>query len=607
MNINDLKEMKKKLAALSVAGTMAASAVGFGVAEVYADETTPEGIKTEEETDYSYTSEMTTDKEEVENWLEEKENILKDDYEITEKKIVEVENQVISTEEKEINESFDTEESAKERKDEIEKGDIKDSTLSIEKKPAVTEEVNETFDTEKEALEFAKEYKEKYNSDLSVSEIYSNWVSNGTIKVKELSGLTEEERDKEIEKITKEIENSNTDVVRYEVSITKTSKTEKVYIKDNVTNETKVFNSLEEANNFIDTLKLSENENIKVEITGPTANKVLVGSETSKIEEVFASEEELNEYIKQLEEQGYTLSDITKKEVVTQETEKVPTGKVVVKNSQKLNSSSKYEVTANYIMIKQASGNIAIWTKDELTTEEQESFKDSWFAGNYDGSIKKDVNVYFIFGEGEKDLSYIGNGWGSYNISTKEDKIIMTCDSDRISHLNYGNFEQEYTEKKVDVTKYAVSGNKTMNNYKDEYSVDYKKTEKVYEDQTTYGAVINKEEFTRDKKYQVNGSYELEKEVWILSGKYIQNNRCSLFYGLIKAKDKDIEDPVIENDDKTVTEDPVIENVDKKVREDIKDENPKTGDDNNLALPLSMAGASLLGAGIALGRSRKRI
>ena len=104
MNINDLKEMKKKLAALSVAGTMAASAVGFGVAEVYADETTPEGIKTEEETDYSYTSEITTDKEKVENWLEEKENILKDDYEITEKKIVEVENQVISTEEKEINE-----------------------------------------------------------------------------------------------------------------------------------------------------------------------------------------------------------------------------------------------------------------------------------------------------------------------------------------------------------------------------------------------------------------------------------------------------------------------------------------------------------------------
>lgn len=602
MNINDLKELKKKLAALSVAGTMAASAVGFGVAEVHADETIPEGTKTEEETDYSYKSEMTTDKEEVEKWLDEKESALKEDYEITEKKIIEVENQVVSTEEKEINESFDTEESAKERKDEIEKGDIKDSNLSVEKKPAVTEEVNETFDTEKEALEFVKEYKEKYNSNLSVSEIYSNWVSNGTIKVKELSGLTEEERDNEIERITKEIEDKNTDTIRYEVSITKTSKTEKVYVRDNVTNETKVFNSLEEANSFIDSLKLSENENIKVEINGPKTNKVLVGSETSKIEEVFASEKELDDYIKQLEEQGYTLSDITKKEVITQETEKVPTGKVIVKRSQKLDSSSKYEVDGNYIMIKQASGNIAIWTKDELTPEEQKSFKESWFAGNYDSSIGKDVNVYFIFGEGEKDLSYIGNGWGTYNISAKDNKIIMTCDSKRISHLNYGSFEQEYIEKKVDVTKYAVSGNKTINKYKDEYLVDYKKTEKLFEEKTTYGAEINKEEFTRDKKYQVNGSYELEKEVWILSGKYIQNNRGSLFYGLIKANDKDIEDPVIDNDDKTV-----IDNDDKTIIEESKDKNPKTGDDNNLALPLSMAGASLLGAGIALGRTRKRV
>ena len=598
---NDLKELKKKLAALSVAGTMAASAVGFGAPEVFADETISEGVKTEEEADYSYKSDLTSDKKEVEKWWEEKDKALKEIYEVTENKIIEVENQVISTEEKEINESFDTEESAKERKNEIEKGDIKESTLSIEKNVAIAEEINESFDTEQEALEFIEKFREKHNSNLSVSEIYSDWVSKGTIKVKELSGLTEEERDREIERITKEIEGNSTETIRYEVSVTKTSKTEKVYVKDNITEETKVFNSLKEANDFIDSLKLSENENIKVEINGPKINQVLISSESSKIEEIFESEKELDEYIKQLEKQGYTLGDITKEEVVIQETEKVPTGKVIVEDSKKLDSSSKYEVNGNYIMIKQASGSIAIWTNDELTKEEQESFMKSWFAGNYDNSIKSNVNVYFIFGEGKKDLSYIGNGWGTYNISTKDDKIIMTCNSDKISHLNYGKFEQEYTEKKVNVTKYLVSGNKVMNKYKDEYLVDYKKIEKSFEDKSTYGAVINKNEFVRDKKYQVNGLYNLEEESWILSGKYIQNNRGSLFYGIINAKEKELEDPVIDNDDKDKTE--VVSKTEVK-----KSEAPKTGDDSSLELYAGAAALALAGAIGAAGiaRTRKR-
>lgn len=598
---NDLKELKKKLAALSVAGTMAASAVGFGAPEVFADETISEGVKTEEEADYSYKSDLTSDKKEVEKWLEEKDKALKEKYEVTEKKIIEVENQVISTEEKEINEVFDTEESAKERKNEIEKGDIKESTLSIEKNDAIAEEINESFDTEQEALEFIEKFREKHNSNLSVSEIYSDWVSKGTIKVKELSGLTEEERDREIERITKEIEGNSTETIRYEVSVTKTSKTEKVYVKDNITEETKVFNSLKEANDFIDSLKLSENENIKVEINGPKINQVLISSESSKIEEIFESEKELDEYIKQLEKQGYTLGDITKEEVVIQETEKVPTGKVIVEDSKKLDSSSKYEVNGNYIMIKQASGSIAIWTNDELTKEEQESFMKSWFAGNYDNSIKSNVNVYFIFGEGKKDLSYIGNGWGTYNISTKDDKIIMTCNSDKISHLNYGKFEQEYTEKKVDVTKYLVSGNKVMNKYKDEYLVDYKKTEKSFEDKTTHGAIINKNELVRDKKYQVSNLYSLERESWILSGTYIQINRDSLFYGIINVKEKELEDPVIDNDDKDKTE--VVSKTEVK-----KSEAPKTGDDSSLELYAGAAALALAGAIGAAGiaRTRKR-
>lgn len=602
MNIKDLKELKKKLAALSVAGTLAASQVGFAMTEVYAntdDELDKDNIKKVEEvqeSDYSYKSDLTTDKEEVEKWLDEKENNLKDDYEITKKEIIEIENQVTSTEKVEVNEKFDTEEEAKAKKEELEKGDIESSDLSIEKKDAVIENVDRTFNTKEEALNFVKEYKEKYNADLSVSEIYGEWISNGTIEVKELSGLTKEELDKEVEKIKNEIESASTDNIRYEVLVQQTSKTEKVYVKDNVTNETKVFNSLEEANKFIDNLKLSEDENIKVEINGPVLKKVLVGSETSAIEKLFESEEALNAYIEKLKEEGYELNDIATEKVIEKHTEKVPTGDVTIKDSNKLDSNSKYEVKGNYIMLKQASGNIAIWTKEEMTKEEQESFKENWFKGNYDSAIGKDVNVHFIFGEGEKDLSYIGNGWGSYNITVKNDKIVMTCDAKRISHINYGSYEPEYAEKEVEETKYKVTGNKTMNKYEDKYQVDYKKIEKIFEEVTTYGAVISKEEFIRDYLYNVNGSYEKEGESWILSGEYIKNNRGSLFYGLIAAKEKDKEINDEEEKDKDKEKD----------EEELNASAPQTGDDNNLLLYLGTAGASLAAAGFVAGKRRKR-
>ncbi|MGN0992579.1 MAG: hypothetical protein ACI4PE_01370 [Bacilli bacterium] len=488
--------------------------------------------------------------EEAEKWLDEKENTLKEDYDIIDKKITELENQIISTEKVVVNESFDTEESAKERKEEIEKGDIENPSLSLQKKDAVIAIVKETFDTQEDALEFVKEYKEKYDTDLTVSEIYSNWVSNGTIKVKELSDLSEEERDKEVDRIIKEIEDESTDTIKYEVSFTKNSKTESVYVRDDVTEGSEKFDSLEEANKFISNLKISENDNVKFEINGPELNKVLISSETSKIEEVFDTMDEVNLYIQKLESEGYVLSDIVKDQVTEEQIEKVPTGKIIVNDSNKLDSSGRYEVNGNYLIIKQASGNVAVWTMEELTTTEQESFRASWFdKKGSDGSVSSDTNFEFIYGVGSHNLSYIGNGWGTYTISFDGNKIIMTCD--KISHLYYGTYEKEYTEKVIEViTKYTLSGNKTINKYKDEYLVDYKRTEKLFEDKTTYGAEINKEEFIRDKKYQVNGSYESEKEVWILSGEYIQNNRGSLYLAMISAKLKEVNNDDEPNSDK---------------------------------------------------------
>lgn len=577
------KTKRKKVAAIATAGVMAASIGAYNIEEVSATglNDAKNTNQTLEEAEFSYSTEMSEDKGKVKEWLDEKEEKLKDEYEITNKEIIEVENQVISTEKVDVNETFDTKEDANQRKEELENKDIENADLSIEYKEATKIDVNETFETKEAALAYIKKYKDKYSVSLSVSEIYSNWVSEGTIKVKELSGFTEEERDKEVDKIINEIQNSSNDTVRYEVSVTKTSNTEKVYIKDNVTNETKVFTSLEDANEFIKNLKLKENDNIKIEVNGPVKSEELVSSKTSKIEETFSSQEEVTTFLNKLKEEGYLLENINTEKVIVTETIKKPTGNVIVNSSSKLDSNNKYEVEANYIMIKQASGNAVIWTKKEMTKEEQKSFKEAWLKGNYDGSINKDFNFHFIFGEGEKDLSYIGNQWGTYNISVKDDKIQMTCDKGKISHLNYGTIEKEYTEEKIEKEKYNLSGDKTMNTYKDVFSVDYKIAEKIFEDQTTYGAIINKETFKRDKDYNVTGFYEENKELWILKGTYIKNNRGSLYYGLIEAKEK-------QNEETYNNDNP-----------------PRTGDENNLAVPATMAGLALAGVAVAT-RKRKR-
>ena len=584
---------KKKAAAIAVATTMTAS-IGLNADKVSATEKTPvEKVTKEKEAEFSYTSENFTEKEEAEKWLDETKQKLEGNYDIISEEIIEVENQIISTEEKQINETFKTEEEAMKKKEEIEKQDVEDVNLTIKKdtyEDTIT--IDETFETEEEALNFIAKRKQEYNIDLEAEKIYSNWISSGKIKVTELSGLTEEERDNKAQQIKAEIEKDNTDTVRYEVLVEKTSTTENVYIKDNITNDTKQFNTIEEANNYIKNLKLSETDNIKIEVTGPIKKEELVSSSTTKIEEKFDTNAQVEEFLNKLKEQGYTFENIKISTIKVNETIKVPTGNVVVNNSNKLDSANKYEVEANYVMIKQSSGKVAIWTPEQLTEKEQNSFKNAWLNGNYDPSVGNDFEFYFISGEGEKDLSYIGKQWGIYNFKTNDDKIIMTCDKDRISHLNYGNIEKEYEEQMVEKEKLLLEGNKIQKIYKDIFEVSYEKTEKIFEDVPRYGAIIHKEKFTRDQKYNVNGEGLVERSIWNLTGNYKENIRGSLYFALLKANEKNL------------TIDDYNQNQESKV--EYADNTPKTGDDSNVELALASMAASTALAGVALQRKRKK-
>ena len=140
---------KKKAAALAVATTMATS-IGLNADRVSAAEKTPsEKVTKEKEAEFSYTSDNFTEKEEAEKWLDETKQKLEGNYDIISEEIIEVENQIISTEEKQINETFETEEEAIKMKEEIEKQDVEDVNLTIKKdtyEDTIT--IDETVETE---------------------------------------------------------------------------------------------------------------------------------------------------------------------------------------------------------------------------------------------------------------------------------------------------------------------------------------------------------------------------------------------------------------------------------------------------------------------------
>lgn len=254
------------------------------------------------------------------------------------------------------------------------------------------------------------------------------------------------------------------------------------------------------------------------------------------------------------------------------------------------------------MFIKQASGNVAIWTEEELSSEEKENIKNSFLAGGFDGSISKNFEFYYISGLGTFDLTYIAPQWGEYTIVKNGDNnYTMTCDSAKISHMDYGIFEKGYDEEKITIKEYDLSAKALKDLFKQVYDVKYQKTEKIYEEKTTYGAEIDKEKVVRDKSFNVNGNYdELElRELisYVLKGSYLENIRGSLWEAWLTVKEKEKEniDEITDEPEKNPTKDIVKD----------EDDAVKTGDDVNLPLAGGLALTSLV-AGAAVVRKRRR-
>lgn len=213
------------------------------------------------------------------------------------------------------------------------------------------------------------------------------------------------------------------------------------------------------------------------EVTATVRGPIQETEETTyKIEDIvtatFPTSAAAQAKLVELEGQGYTITSYDIKKHTIAGTGIVTTATKIDSN----NESYQIDSSNNYILLKQASSVVVVWTPIQLSAAAQENFKSSYKALNeyvhyFDGSTKGDINIEFIHGYGDKDLSYLntnpGSSWGTYTfeLSTDKTKIILYNLSMSLSHIVYGvtNFDTEY---------YTLTGTMKKTITKDVWYVD---------------------------------------------------------------------------------------------------------------------------------------
>lgn len=275
--------------------------------------------------------------------------------------------------------------------------------------------------------------------------------------------------------------------------------------------------------------------------------KLREGIKTTDKESIYGeynTKEEAEAVVSELKKAGYIVESNIE-EVKNGITGNVENGKKFEKGPYELPIKD-----TNFVLIKQGSGHYAVWTEYELTNDEKNTFvktynsvnSDTKFDGSTIGIAKGDIT--WIYGYGSHDLSYIGKNWGTYTFTKSEDKIIFTCEADKVSHIIQG-----FATPKV---KYVLTGSK----YKEEkvWYVDYIKTmysflykinasALIEESVTKYKVVSNFEKISKDALliYSIDTiidtlQYKLTYEKYIPVKKEIslikwEINECSYFYG----------------------------------------------------------------------------
>ncbi|MDD5980254.1 MAG: hypothetical protein PUC23_03985 [bacterium] len=355
------------------------------------------------------------------------------------------------------------------------------SSISVDFKDVKYTSNNETvyFDTEEEANDFA----ENYTPTLDGYEFVKNEVKEETITITEELSYSDLNDNDTFE--TEELANEKLQEFQREYNINNGSVSKVRNNNDTTTRGILKFENQSELEKWL------EENSIDSSLGKLTTVITPVKGEEESISGTYTTLEELENYIKSLEDLGY---------IVDYDYEKVFKGiSGEVKTGEKFDSATRYQFSyndTNYILIKQGSGNLALWTEYALSETEKDTFVRTYNSiNNFDGStsnITKD-QITWINGFKAHDLSFIGNNWGTYTFTKEGNNIVMTCD--KISHLIKGYSTPKFA--------YVLSGTK------------YRETEEVELSyvKTVYGF-----------SYVVNATAFVEEEVtkYVIISKFIK-------------------------------------------------------------------------------------
>ena len=342
-------------------------------------------------------------------------------------------------------------------------------------------------------MEEAKEFADKYTPTLDGHKFVKNEV---------LSKVSTTETSKTYEEIYgNNVFDTETDAVsaldkfKNEYNVTSSNiETVRDNSEDKTSSGSETFNTEAEADKWIQENAIDS-----------TLGELKANKTTSKekydegtIEGEYSSREDAEAAIDALKAQGYIVEGSIISEVpggITGEVEEK-----VYKNEDNVDSYT-FGIGTDYVVIKQASGAIAVWTKEELTSQQQALFIESYRENAGDNSSENASTVKFISGFGTFDLSELGNGWGtSYTFSEKDNNVVLSASKDKISHVMYGTLVRENT-------KYVLSGTKYKE--KDVYKVDWTKVTYGFDYKLNASALVNE----KVTKYMVVSIFnKLEKE-----------------------------------------------------------------------------------------------
>lgn len=442
---------------------------------------------------------------------------------------------------------------------ELEKQNIMDALLpnqrpifsDITYKEAFGKEVSEEykvdnkvyyFDTEQEANEFIKNYepsKEGYRFE-------NNTVVEETVVEKNF--VTYEDTFDTL----KEAEDALADFVSTHVDVTQ-NPIEKLRDESEDKIEEGSFETYDKAeyDNWI-------NENVYSNENGELTykeNNPREETESIDINKEFTSEDEANQYrnyLEDLKNKGYTVD-------VTENSTSEITGEVT--SAIKIDSRDLYNLNkneTNYVLIKQGSNGVAVWTENELTNAKKQIFVDTY--NNYnntndvDGSTKNLTldSVYWVFGYDLFDLSEtFGNNWGTYTFIDNGDTITLKTDKKKVSHIVYGL-------SKENVTKWYFNGSASKTSIC--YSLDYTKTTYGFdykvsasgnteESSTKYKVVSHFKEILNIPTFTYYIETIIDNIYYTLSyDKYIPMNKITTYvnWEILKCKiNEDVDDSVV--------------------------------------------------------------